>query len=130
MTTGQSGKRWKWPQVIQSLLSTATIAQAATQAGVSERSILRWLSEEGEFQELYARTKRQALDSTVNALRMGGYDAATRLHTVVVDKDAPPAVAVSASWRLLDLLLKADEIENLSVRLDRLEAAALKDGER
>jgi len=107
---------------IQALVTTATIAAAAAQCAVSERTILRWLAET-EFQQEYKSAKGQLLEAAVNCLRTAGFDAAQRLHKIVIDPDAPVTAAVSASGRLLELLLKATEIEDLSKRLDRLEAS-------
>lgn len=106
--------------MIAALLSCRTVKDAAEQCHVSERSILRWLKEP-EFQSEYQTAKSQLLESGVNRLRLGGFDAAERLHKVITDPAAPLTAVVSASGRLLDLLLKAVEIEDLSRRLDRLE---------
>ena len=87
---------------------------------VSERSIQRWLKEP-EFQQEYQCKKNESLEGAVNQLRTAGFDAAQRLHKIVLDESAPLPSVVSASARLLELLLKACEIEDLGKRLDRLE---------
>jgi hypothetical protein len=46
-----------------------------------------------------------------------------RKYNTVSDKDAPVTAAVSAGGRILELMLKATEIADLSARLDRLEAS-------
>jgi len=67
MTTGQTGKRWKWPQIIQALLTTHTHAQAAAQAGVSERTVLR-LTQNPLFMEEFSQERTALLRSGTNTL--------------------------------------------------------------
>jgi hypothetical protein len=115
-------------RVIVALLSARTIKDAAVQSGVAERSIQRWLKE-SEFQEEYRNAKSELLEGSINQLRTAGFDAAQRLHKIILDPAAPATAVVAASTRLLDLLLKSVEIQDLVQRLDRLEVATLKDGD-
>lgn len=107
-------------QAISALLSAPTIEAAAQSCGVTGRTLLTWL-QQPKFQEQYAQAKQDLLEGAVNRLRTAGFDAGTRLHKIVNDERAPFTAVVSAAARLLELLLKATEIEDLSKRLDRLE---------
>lgn len=109
-----------WDRAIAALMCCRTIKEAAEQSRVCERSIMRW-QKMPEFQAQYHLAKREKLDASVNRLRTAGFDAAQRLHKIVLDPEAPIASVVSAAGRILDLLLKATEIQDLSERLDRLE---------
>ncbi|MGB8481738.1 MAG: hypothetical protein WCE63_23290 [Acidobacteriaceae bacterium] len=119
MTTPQAKLRFR-ERAISALLTCRTIKKAAEEADVSERTMLRWMKDES-FCADYERAKRELLSGAINRLRLGSFDAAMRLHRTVVDRNAPVAVAVSASGRLLDILLEAVKHEDLSHRLDKLE---------
>lgn len=119
MTTPTAKLRLR-ERVIAALLTCRTVREAARVCRVSERSIQRWLKEP-EFQQEYQCKKNESLEGAVNQLRTAGFDAAQRLHKIVLDESAPLPSVVSASARLLELLLKACEIEDLGKRLDRLE---------
>ena len=123
-----SGKLRKQEQAVGALLSSPTIRAAAESCGITGRTLLTWLKQPA-FQEQYAKAKRDLLDGAVNRLRIAGFDAGIRLHQIVNDKSAPLTVVVSASGRLLDLLLKATENADLAARLDRLELS-MKEGDQ
>jgi hypothetical protein len=106
--------------VITAILSCRTIKEAAEQSRVSERSIMRWLKEP-EFQTQYQAAKSELLQATVNRLRTVAMDAVTTLHVVATEESNPPASRVSAGRAILEMLLRAVEVEDLCKRLDRLE---------
>jgi len=108
-----TGKTRLQTQAISALLTKPTIEAAAKSCGMQQP----------KFQEQYAQAKHDLLEGAVNRLRTAGFDAGMRLHKIVNDPDAPITAVVSAAGRLLELLLKSVEIEDLSKRLDRLEAS-------
>jgi hypothetical protein len=117
-----TGKTRLQTQAISALLTKPTIEAAAKSCGITGRTLLTWL-QQPKFQEQYAQAKHDLLEGAVNRLRTAGFDAGMRLHKIVNDPDAPITAVVSAAGRLLELLLKSVEIEDLSKRLDRLEAS-------
>ncbi len=117
-----TGKTRLQTQAVCALLVSRTIQAAAESCGISSRTLLNWLAEP-KFQEKYRSAKNELLEGAVNQLRSAGFDAVHRLHKVVADTDAPLTAAVSAAARLLELLLKSVEIQDLAERLDRLEAS-------
>lgn len=119
MTTPTARLRLR-ERVIAALMSCRTVKDAALECRVSERSIQRWLKEPG-FQEVYRSAQSEYLEGAINQLRCAGFDAAQRLHKIILDESAPLPSVVSASARLLELLLKSVEIQDLAKRLDRLE---------
>ena len=115
-----TGKLRKREQAIAALLTSPTIQDAALSCGITARTLQRWLREPG-FQEQYRATKSQLLESTVNKLRTIGIDGVTALHRVAVDKESPAGATVSAGRAILEVLLKAVEVQDLDARLTELE---------
>ena len=121
----QTGKTRQMEAAIAALLTCRTIVEAAEQCKVSKRTLLRWMQHE-QFKKQYADAKREMLSGAINRLRSAGFDAGGRLHIAVKDKASPPAVAISAASRILDLLLKAVELEDLTERITALEESGAK----
>ena len=114
------GKSRKRTQAIAALIESDTIKEAAGACKITSRTLLNWLAEPA-FREEYESVQSQLLEAAVNRLRVAGFDAGMCLHQTIKDKDAPVTAKVSAAGRILELLLKATEIADLSARLDRLE---------
>lgn len=116
------GKSRKKTQAIAALIESGTIREAAETCKITQRTLLNWLAQP-EFLLEYESVQSQLLEAAVNRLRVAGFDASMCLHQTVKDKAAPMTAKVSAAGRILELLLKATEIADLSGRLDRLEAS-------
>jgi hypothetical protein len=111
---------------IAALLSHGTLGQASVASSISESTLRRWLKEP-YFQAAYSQAKRQLLEGTVNRLRSIGDAAVDGLSEVVKDKSSPAGARVSAGRAILEIMLKAVEVQDLTDRLDKLEEAMGKD---
>jgi len=120
MTTGQTGKRWKWPQIIQALLTTHTHAQAAAQAGVSERTVLR-LTQNPLFMEEFSQERTALLRSGTNTLLLEQNEAAKTLVTLSKDSKTPVGSRIQASVKIIELGREGYQSEELEQRLLALE---------
>jgi DNA-binding transcriptional MerR regulator len=121
----QTGKARQMDAAIQSLLTCRTIVEAAEQCQVSRRTLHRWMKHE-RFKRQYDAAKKGLLNGAINRLRMAGFDSGKRLHEIVNDKETPTAAAVSAAGRILDLLIKGVELEDLTERITALEESGAK----
>jgi len=110
----------KKEKAISALLSCRTIAEAANQAGVSERVIYNWLNEEA-FQSEYRRARWQAAGQAIARLQQISTEAAEALRSVFSDTEAPASARVSAAKAVLELSLRSLELENLEQRISILE---------
>ncbi len=110
----------KHQKAITALLSCRTIAEAAKQAGVSERSLYNWLGEEA-FQGEYRRARWQAAGQAIAKLQSIASEAAAALQDVYSDRENPASARVSAARTVLELTVKATELENLEMRIAALE---------
>jgi transposase len=115
-----SGKSRKREQAIIALLNTRTIADAAQMAGVSLRTMKRWLADP-EFKAQFERAKSELLRTATAKLRREASTCVEVLARIAQDEKAPPAARVSASTVILKFALDAETQEVLEERLRRLE---------
>jgi hypothetical protein len=112
----------KQEAAIAALLSQRTIEDAARIAGIGARTLFRWL-ELPEFGEAYLQARRQAFGQTSARLQQATGAAVSVLLTLMLDVKAPAASRVRAAHSVLDMAAKALELEDIEMRLRRLEDA-------
>jgi hypothetical protein len=112
----------KQDKALVALLTEPTISAAAKKAGIGERTLHTWLGEE-EFATAYRTARRQAVGQAIGRLQQVSSKAVDALLEVIDTEytPAPPAVRVSAACKILDLALKATELEDLAERIAILE---------
>jgi hypothetical protein len=106
---------------IAALLVCPTLSEAASSCNVAESTIRRWLKD-GIFSRCYAEARRQTLETTVNLLRQKAVGGVVTLSEISENKQAPATARVSAARSLVELAIKAAELQDISERLDALEA--------
>lgn len=121
MPSGKQSR--KKEQVIAALLSTPTISEAAERAGLSVRTVKRWMRD-ADFSAEYMAAKQGLLEGAVNRLRASAMEFVTTLHAVAVDLTAPPASRATAARSGLEVLVKFVTLEELERRLTELERNA------
>ncbi len=112
----------KQDKALVALLSEPTISAAAKKAGIGERTLHTWLGEV-DFAEAYRTARRQAVRQAIGRLQQVSSKAVDALLDVIDSEStpAPPAVRVSAAFKILDLAMKATELEDLAARIEALE---------
>ena len=110
----------KQEAAIAALLSQRTLEDASHAAGVGTRTLFRWL-EMPEFREAYLQARRQAFGQASARLQQATGAAVSVLLTLMLDANAPAATRARAAHSVLDLAAKSLELEDLEVRLQRLE---------
>lgn len=108
------------------LLSESTIGAAAKVAGISEATLWRWLKEE-KFAEAYRELKREAVGQAVTRIQQISCQAVDVLKEVMLNMESPATVRVSAAKSILEMAVKAVEIEDISKRVENLEKNLLKE---
>ncbi len=106
---------------IANLLTATNLTAAAEQTGVSERTLIRWLQKEG-FQDAYREARRQVVQHAVVQIQQACEEAVSTLRQIMTETGLPASARVSAARAVLDSAFKAVELEDLEVRLQRLEA--------
>jgi phenylpyruvate tautomerase PptA (4-oxalocrotonate tautomerase family) len=120
-TSGQLTARQH--KAIAALLTEPTITAAATKVGIGERTLHTWLGE-GPFVDAYRGARREAVTQAVARLQQVSTAAVAVLVQVMADKKTAPGTRVSAAKTVLDMAIRAVELEDISARLEALERAA------
>ncbi len=115
-----TGKERKRTQAIAELLKRRTIAEAANACGITSRTLLSWLAEPA-FRRDYDNAKRDLLESTINHLREGGFDAVAVLREISRNESSPAAARVGAARGTIELLLRGVALMELEGRIQKLE---------
>lgn len=110
----------KQDRAMLALLTNPTIAQAARKSGIGERTLYTWLAEPG-FAAAYRGARRAAVQHGLARLQQASSSAVDVLCQVMKNKRAPAATRVAAARTVLDMAIKAVELEDMSARLDALE---------
>jgi hypothetical protein len=113
----------KQEEAIAALLTQRNIDEAARTAGISTRTLLRWL-QLPEFQKAYRQARRDTYSQAVARLQQGTSAAATILLKTMVDPGTPASVRVRAAEAIFSHAFKAIEIEDIEARVSELEQAA------
>lgn len=108
-------------RAIVSLLSEDTVELAAQSAGISRRSLHRWMGESAFVAALRVAEDR-ALDAAVRRLLALSGAALGLLGEVLADDELAPGVRVRASGLILENLLRIRSLRDVEERLSVLEA--------
>ena len=113
----------KQTKAIVSLLNCRTIQEAATQTGVDQSTIWRWMKDQA-FQEALQEAKHRMVTHAIIQLQQVTGAAVDTLRDIIADNDAPPNSRVSASKTVLDFAVKALKMEDIEARIKMLEDRA------
>lgn len=119
-TTGKISR--KKERAIKALLECDTHAEAARAAGIGEVTLWRWM-QETDFKEAFRKAKRRVLDQAITNLQKATGKAISALLSVVGDEKAPASARVSGAKVILEIAIKAVEIEDLEARVEEIEKA-------
>jgi hypothetical protein len=110
----------KKEQAIVALLSQRSVEDAARTADVSSKTLWRWLLIP-QFRDEYLRARRQAFSQATARLQHASGAAVSVLLSIMLDGNAPTASRVRAAACVLEKAAGAFELEDLELRLCRLE---------
>ena len=107
-------------QLILALLQQPGIEKAAAAVGIS--SVTAWrIMKTPEFKEEYRQARREAFTQSLGRLQQAAGAATSTLMKIMVDATAPAGSRVRAADRVLEHAQSALELEDIQVRLSRLE---------
>jgi hypothetical protein len=107
-------------QLILALLQQPGLEKAATSIGISSATAWR-MTKTVEFKEEYRQARREAFSQLLGRLQHGAGAAVSTLLKIMLDVSAPWASRVRAADRVLGYAESALELEDIQVRLARLE---------
>lgn len=105
-------------RAIVALLSKKSVNQAAQEAGISVRTLWRWL-QNPDFQAAYRQTQRQVVEQALTALQQATGQAVETLRRNLDCERA--SVEVRAAEIILSQALQAMELSEYELRIRRLE---------
>lgn len=103
------------------LLSCKTLEDAAKKIDVAPSTIYRWLQDK-DFKSEYQNAKTQCTKQTITRLQYISLEAVEVLRTIMNNTKTPASVRVSSAKTIIDTALKGAELEDLAVRVEKLEA--------
>ena len=107
-------------QLILALLQQPGIEKAAAAVGIS--SVTAWrITKTPEFKEEYRQARREAFSQSLGRLQQAAGAATSTLMKIMVDATAPTGSRVRAADCVLEHAQSALELEDIQVRLAKLE---------
>ena len=107
-------------QIILALLEHPTTEMAAAALNMSAVTLWRW-QQKPEFQEAFRKARRQAFSRAVARLQHYADAAGAAILKIMSDMKVHPAVRLRAANSVLEHATTAFRLEDLEVRLQRLE---------
>lgn len=107
-------------RALAELLTARTIEDAAQRAGVSDRTLRRWL-ERGDFRSALRLEQRAIMQHITNRLQQASMRAVDTLIEVMADSACSAAARVGAARAVLDLARDGIDLEWLAERVEALE---------
>lgn len=110
----------KHEKAMAALLSSDTQTEAATKAGISERTLRGYLADP-EFGAEYYRRKRQLVSDATRQIQASYQAAINALRGIVEGDKSSESGRISAARALLEYGLKFTETNDLMIRVEELE---------
>ena len=108
-------------RALSALMSLPTLALVAAQVGITERTLHRWINEDSAFKAEYLKLRREIVGNAVLQLQKASNNAVNTLISVMNDAENPASARVAAAKTVLEMSLKALEIDDLEQRISALE---------
>ncbi len=109
-------------RAILALLSERTIGKAAAMAGVNERTLRHWLSEDEAFKAEYAAARQATFRAGINRAQVLTVKAIDTLEELL-DEKKHPHVRLGAARTVAELGIHQHDAETILKKLDEIEAA-------
>jgi hypothetical protein len=119
---GQKFTRRKEAAII-GLLTQPTVDEAAKFAHVSATTLWRWQQDPG-FQAEYLRARRQAMGRAMAQFQQASFTAVKTLREILEDPKASASARVMAARTVLEMALRATEVDDFGSQLSALERVA------
>jgi hypothetical protein len=110
---------WEREQFIAALLSCPTVEAAAEMVGIGNETASQWRKDPA-FAERYRVATREAMRQAAALLQGAAREAVDTLRAIQ-SKGESEAARVSAARAVLEMAVKAAELEDVQQRLDSLE---------
>jgi hypothetical protein len=112
----------KADHAILALLTSPSIPAAAKAAGIGERTLRNWL-QRPDFQHAYHQARAEMLQHSLGHVANALVGCAVVLRSIAMDPDATSSSRVAAARAIFDLALRDIELNEIQVRMTKLEEA-------
>ena len=109
-------------QCVIALLNEPTIAKAAVAAGVTDRTVYRWMDEPA-FSRVYRKARREGFSQAIGMAQKYAPHAVQTLMKMIADTATPAAVRATCCAMLLKFSRDSIELDDMQARLEALEAS-------
>jgi hypothetical protein len=110
-------------RALLALLETPSVAAAARESGIGERTIHRWLHEDPDFRDELREKRRQRLEHAATRLQSTASQAVQAIVDLIASKDHIETGRAALVRTALDFAFRAGAYTDLADRLDALEEA-------
>jgi hypothetical protein len=129
-TRGHGERRSRFETAfLSALLRKSTVAEAAREAGISDSTATRWLSDPA-FKERLKSAQDEVINHSLSMLKLSASEALEVLRSVANDEVSPPSARVAAARTLLDGAFRAVETYDILSRIETLETRTEGNGNR
>jgi ABC-type transporter Mla MlaB component len=111
----------KQHRALEALLTAPNVKAAAQAAGCGERTLHVWLKEDAAFIAAYQRLRRESVRQATAQLQQVSARAVAVLVEVMENTEVNAQIRVSAAGKVLDMAIRAVELEDIEARLVALE---------
>ncbi len=111
----------KQKKAIAALLSEATVEEAAAVAGISDRTIYRWLQFSDTFRHALAEAEAQAVAAAARSIAAGSFEAVSVLRSVANSPEADNRERIAAANSLLSHTPKLRLLGSLESAIEELQ---------
>lgn len=108
-------------RVLVALLNTTTLHEAAKQAGICNRTLIRWMKEPA-FVARFHQIRREIVGQAIARVQASIGKAIGVLVAIATDESQPASARVSAANKLIDVGLQVNEIQELREQVAELRA--------
>jgi len=112
----------KMELAIAALIGHRTLEEAAKAAGISVATLKRWMKL-AEFKAAYQQARKEVVNQANARIQQSAAAAAAVLSKLMADSTTPASVRTRAAVCILERANRSVEMEDLEVRLQRLEIA-------
>ena len=107
-------------KLVLALLQQPTLDKAAAAAGISPTTAWR-RTQDPDFQDQLRKARREAFSQSVGRLQQAGPVAVNTLLRVMADPATAAASRIRAASQVLEISVRAMELDDLEARIARLE---------
>ncbi len=115
----------KQAKAITALLNHRTVGEAAEAVGVAQSTLFRYMTDE-KFQSYFRDAKRRVVNQAITHIQQISGQAVEALKNIMTDENMPASSRVTAARTVLDISVKAVELENLTSRIEAIESVLMR----